>query len=113
MLSNMDAVHDMAFTYLKYSFGKLCLADREPLANKVLDLVQELGWDDSKVEGYRPAMADDGTCLATGRSMKMIHLGSGLGYLGAASAELERLGMMQQKRKCDELLIEGGGYVAA
>jgi len=58
-------------------------------------------------------MADNGTCLATGRSMKMVHLGSGLGYLDAASAELERLGMLQQKKKCDEILKEGGGYIAA
>jgi hypothetical protein len=109
----MDTVHDMAFTYLTYAFGELCLADREPLANKVLGFVQELRWDDSKVESYRPAMADNGTCPATGRSMEMVHLGSGLGYLEAASAELQRLGMTEHKRKCDEVVKEGEGYIVA
>ncbi|KAK2006145.1 hypothetical protein LZ32DRAFT_611509 [Colletotrichum eremochloae] len=98
--------YDTAFTSLKYAFSELCLADRSPTADQILTLVRKLKWDAGRVEGNRPAMFDDGVCMATGESMLRVHLNSGLYYLRQASTELERLGLREDKALCEEIIKE-------
>ncbi|EXL67924.1 hypothetical protein FOPG_15975 [Fusarium oxysporum f. sp. conglutinans race 2 54008] len=106
----MDRQHDAAFTQLKYSFSELCLADRAPAAERVLDIVRDLGWDVERVEGNRPAIVDDGVSIVTGESMLRAHFSSGLAHLTSASIELGRLGLRAQKDKCERIVQDCRNY---
>jgi hypothetical protein len=93
----MAPPHDEAFTQLKYSFSELCLADKSSAAERVKDIVRDLGWDVERVEGNRPAIA------AAGEGMRM-HLRHGLAHLEHASRELDRLGLKAQKDECEKII---------
>jgi hypothetical protein len=93
----MAPPHDAAFTELKYSFGELCLADKASAAERVKDIVRDLGWDVERVEGYKPAMT------ATGEHMCM-HLRHGLAHLESASRELDCVGLRAQKDECEKII---------
>jgi hypothetical protein len=93
----MAPPHDAAFTELKYSFSELCLADKASAAERVKDLVRDLGWDVERIEGNRPAMA------ATGERVRM-HLRHGVAHLESASIELDRLGLRAQKDECERII---------